>query len=173
MGEFEGFDDGVAQVSSSGDPPLLALGGELDEAVSPGVAGALEQAAAGHPEIHVTMAGLSYCDLAGLRTIVRLTQDRGGGAETGCRQVVLYDVPTQIRAVLRILGWDTLPGLTFGGRHPATAAQAASPAQLQASAAHPAGNFSYPARTARHARSDSAARTVPSPTTVRTSAPGG
>jgi anti-anti-sigma factor len=126
MGGFEGFDDGVAQITSSGDPPLLALAGEIDEAVSPGVAGALEQAAAGHPEIHVTMAGLSYCDLAGLHTIVRLTQDRTGEAGTGCRQVVLYDVPPQVRAVLRIVGWDSVPGLSFGGRHPARAPQPAA-----------------------------------------------
>lgn len=162
MGGFEGFDDGVAKITSSGNPPLLALVGEIDEGVSAGFAAALEQAAAGYPEIHVTMAGLSYCDLAGLRAIVRLTQDRTGAAETGRRRVVLYDVPPQVRAVLRIVGWDRLPGLTLGGRRPAGTIQpAASPAQPPARASQPSLRATQPTQPTARASQPIAHTTQP------------
>jgi ABC-type transporter Mla MlaB component len=59
--------------------------------------------------VHLDLADVSYCDLAGLRAIVRLANP--GGAGTG-RPVVLHKVPEQLRAVLAIIGWDAISGLT-------------------------------------------------------------
>jgi hypothetical protein len=60
------------------------------------------------------MGGVSYCDLAGLRAIVRVTgaDDGARGSNGGdSRRVVLHEVPPQLAAVLRIVGWDSTPGL--------------------------------------------------------------
>ena len=50
---------------------------------------------------------MEYCDLAGLRAIIRLT----GTAHA--RRVVLHDVPWRLQTVLRIVGWDSTPGLVI------------------------------------------------------------
>jgi hypothetical protein len=51
---------------------------------------------------------VSYCDLAGLRAIVRLA-DHGGS--DSARHVLLHNVPHHIRVALAVTGWDALPGL--------------------------------------------------------------
>ncbi len=101
------------------DAGAVALAGEVDEDNCPGVAAALEELAAGAPEVHIDLAGLAFCDLAGLRVLVRLTApglDPGGagpGADGfgGERRVVLHRVPRRLLTLLSILGWDGTPGL--------------------------------------------------------------
>jgi hypothetical protein len=58
---------------------------------------------------------VEYCDVAGLRAFVVLAAgpchpDGGRG-----RRVVLHQVPSQLKDVLHILGWDTTCGLTIAG----------------------------------------------------------
>jgi len=104
------LDDGTLRITwRSGEPPIMVLAGEVDEASYPGLVAALTGAAAHYDEIHLDLAGLGYCDLAGLRAIVRLASP--GGGDTG-RPVILHKVPEQLRAVLQIIGWDAVPGLT-------------------------------------------------------------
>lgn len=62
--------------------------------------------------IEVNLAGLEDCDLAGLRAIVGLT-GMSGHDHTGPRSVVLHGTPPHLTAVMRILGWDSTPGLTL------------------------------------------------------------
>ena len=109
MGGDAVYDDGVLQVTCAGNPPMLALTGDIDELTYPGFIAALEQAAHGQAEIHISMAAVRFCDLAGLRAIVRLTQP---GSPPG-RRVLLHEVPPHLRTVLRILGWDHQPGLAL------------------------------------------------------------
>jgi len=103
------YDDGVLRISRTADPPGLAIAGEIDESTYPALLGALRELPDTPPEVHLDLAGVSYCDLAGLRAIVRLANP--GGAGTG-RPVVLHKVPEQLRAVLAIIGWDAISGLT-------------------------------------------------------------
>jgi ABC-type transporter Mla MlaB component len=106
------LDDGTLRISwRSGEPPIMALAGEVDESSYPGLVAALTGAAARYDEIHLDLAGLAYCDLAGLRAIVRLASpDRPGDP---VKQVVLHQVPESLRTVLHIVGWDAAARLTL------------------------------------------------------------
>ena len=105
------LDDGTLRIAwRPGQPPIMALTGEVDESSYPGLVAALTGAAARYEEIHLDLAGLDYCDLAGLRAIVRLSSPEGGGS---VKQVVLHQVPDSLRTVLHIVGWDTTSRLTL------------------------------------------------------------
>jgi ABC-type transporter Mla MlaB component len=105
------LDDGTLRITwQRGQPPIMALAGEVDESSYPGLVAALTGAAARYDEIHLDLAGLGYCDLAGLRAIVRLASPDGGGP---VKQVVLHQVPDSVRTVLHIVGWDSAAQLTL------------------------------------------------------------
>jgi ABC-type transporter Mla MlaB component len=117
MGDCALYDDGVLRITTTDDPPGLAIAGEIDETTYPGLVSALDKLTDGPAEIHVSLAQVSYCDLAGLRAIVRITgaeSDRAGGSRAdGSRRVVLHGVPRPLKTVLRIVGWDSIPGLAL------------------------------------------------------------
>src|ERR1700683_1718376 len=110
------YDDGVLRITNTDDPPGLAIVGEIDESTYDGLIGALGKFAHGPGEVHVSMGGVSYCDLAGLRAIVCVTgaddDARGNGGDG--RRVVLHEVPPQLAAVLRIVGWGSPHGPVLG-----------------------------------------------------------
>jgi ABC-type transporter Mla MlaB component len=107
------LDDGTLRITwRSGEPPIMVLAGEVDEASYPGLVAALTGAAAHYDEIHLDLAGLGYCDLAGLRAIVRLASPDAAGGGT-VKQVVLHHVPDSVRTVLHIVGWDAAAQLTL------------------------------------------------------------
>jgi len=112
------YDDGVLRITATDDPPGLAMAGEIDESTYAGLVSALDKLTDSPAEVHVSLAEVSYCDLAGLRAIVRITGAEGNGAGGGAglggnggRRVVLHGVPLSLKAVLRIVGWDSIPGL--------------------------------------------------------------
>jgi anti-anti-sigma factor len=96
------------RITQLAPPAGLAISGEIDEGTYPALVTSLQELAEGQPVVHLDLGGVSYCDLAGLRAIVRLTAE-GGAARP--RHVVLHGVPRHIRTVLAITGWDALPGL--------------------------------------------------------------
>ncbi len=112
------YDDGVLRITNTDDPPGVAIAGEIDESTYDGLIGVLGKFAHGPAEVHVSMAGVSYCDLAGLRAIVCVTGAGGadGNANGGTRRLVLHEVPPQLASVLRIVGWDSTPGLALDQR---------------------------------------------------------
>jgi anti-anti-sigma regulatory factor len=85
------------------DPPGLAVAGELDEHSYGALVDELGLAARGRDEVRIDLSAVEYCDLAGLRAIVLLTE--------GGRRVVLQGVSTQLQTILGIVGWDGIPGL--------------------------------------------------------------
>jgi len=107
------YDDGVLRITNTDDPPGLAIAGEIDESTYDGLIVALGKLAHGPEEVHVSLGEVSYCDLAGLRAIVCVTGADGEGhsGSGDTRRVILHEVPPQLAAVLRIVGWDTTPGL--------------------------------------------------------------
>jgi ABC-type transporter Mla MlaB component len=117
------YDDGVLRITSTSNPPGLTLEGEIDESTYPGLVQALQTSTKDRAEVHFSLGGVRYCDLAGLRAIVRATgvgEDGGNGYGHG-RRVVLHEVPAQLIKVLRIVGWDATPGLAVdqpGGEIP-------------------------------------------------------
>jgi ABC-type transporter Mla MlaB component len=102
------YDDGVLRITATCTPPGLAIAGEIDESTYRALVSKLAEFASGAAEFHVSLAGVQYCDLAGLRAIVRLASVSHDGQS---RRVVLHDVPRQLRTALRLAGWDVTPGL--------------------------------------------------------------
>jgi ABC-type transporter Mla MlaB component len=130
------YNDGVLRISRAGIPPVLVIAGEIDESTYPALAGTLReladgQSANGPGETHINLAGLTYCDLTGLRAIIGLAASASdgsasdgtdGGAADGqgpagrCgTRLVLHEVPAHLRTVLQVVGWDTAPGLSYDG----------------------------------------------------------
>jgi anti-anti-sigma factor len=106
------YDSGVLRITRAGSPPVVAISGEIDESTYAALVQALDDVAQDQSELHIDLSELVYCDLAGLRAMVRLTS--GNGAGPG-RTVGLHRVPSQLRAVLDITGWDAIPGLAVTG----------------------------------------------------------
>lgn len=116
--------ESALRITRTTDPPGLAISGDIDEASYDALVSALAETADWpDDEVHVDMAAVTYCDLAGLRAIIAVTT--GGSAPgdscqdrplpgSGRRRVVLHAVPSELKAVLRILGWDAVPGLVIG-----------------------------------------------------------
>ena len=102
------YDNGVLRITRTVRPPGLAIAGEIDESTYAALVRALQDSTADQREVHIDLAGVVYCDLAGLRAIVRLTAG-------SVRLVHLHEVSPQLRAVLEIIGWDTIPGLAVSG----------------------------------------------------------
>ena len=100
------YDDGVLRITripGPGPDPGYALAGEIDESTVRGLAGKLAELTADLDQVHLDLGAVDYSDLAGLRVIVQLA--------AGHRRVVLHRVPPHLRAVLAVVGWDTVPGL--------------------------------------------------------------
>ncbi len=59
-------------------PPTLHLAGDIDDSTFPDLTRILAHtAAAGASRIHVDLADVEYCDVAGLRAIISLASGRG------------------------------------------------------------------------------------------------
>jgi anti-anti-sigma regulatory factor len=96
------------QVSLTRSPLTVRLCGEIDEQTCPDLTTVLEAVVAkGERTIRIDLAD---CDLVGLRAIIMLAGAREDG-RAGAEQLVLAHLPSSLRTVLRIVGWDTTPGL--------------------------------------------------------------
>lgn len=101
-------DDGQLRITRLADEPWLFVAGEIDEYSYKSL---IRTLARDPNEIHIDLAEVQYCDVAGLRAFVVL-------AAAPCRdyvgpRVVLHHVPPHLVNVLHILGWDTTAGLTL------------------------------------------------------------
>ena len=101
---------GALRITEMDSPPGLIIVGEIDEDTYPALVARLNALAVSAGEIHVNLGGVEYCDLAGLRAIIQLTR---AGQDGQAKQVVLHDVPWRLQNVLRIVGWDSTPGLVI------------------------------------------------------------
>jgi ABC-type transporter Mla MlaB component len=106
LGIWQGH--GALQTAVMSDPPGLALGGDIDEETYPALVEALNHIPRDNASLHVDLSAVTFCDLAGLRAIVRLAGTN--------MPVILHGVPRPLRTVMKILGWDQEPGLVLGKR---------------------------------------------------------
>lgn len=100
-------DDGVLRITPTFTPPGLALSGAIDESTLPALHEALAHAARRDGHLCLDLSGLAFCDTEGLRVILE-TRKAGDGLD---RQVVLRSVPAYLALMLRIAGWDRIPGV--------------------------------------------------------------
>ena len=116
--------DDVLRITQTNGAPGLIIAGEIDESSYP----LLLQRLAGlnpHRDVHIDLSGVEFCDLAGLRAIVCVTEQGAVDAPRG--QLTLHAVPERLLRILGILGWDDMPGVRFAEeRLPAGRAQHAS-----------------------------------------------
>jgi anti-anti-sigma regulatory factor len=102
--------DGVLRVIWAGSPPVVLIAGEIDASRYSGLVRTLE-GLTDEGDVHVNLAEVVFCDLPGLRAILRLARTGRADEGHGGRRLVLHDVPPHLRRVLEILGWDCTPGL--------------------------------------------------------------
>ena len=103
-------DDGQLRITRPAGEPWLFVAGEIDEYSYKSLIRTLASVARDPSEIHIDLADLEYCDVAGLRAFVVLAAPRRDYAGP---RVVLHHVPPHLVNVLHILGWDTTCGLTL------------------------------------------------------------
>lgn len=94
-------------------PTTLRLDGVIDESTFGILTRALACARrSGEFPILVDLAGVEFCDVAGLRAIISAAD----GWDPGCPEaggITLVHLPSYLATLLRILGWDATPGLTL------------------------------------------------------------
>lgn len=94
-------------------PAILRLAGVIDESTYPVLRRVLAKATkAGDDAIRVDLAGIEFCDLAGLRMIVSLAGS-GGLDGAGPDRVMIADLPAPLADLMHILGWDAAPGVVL------------------------------------------------------------
>jgi ABC-type transporter Mla MlaB component len=80
---------GALRMALTACPPGLAIGGDVDEATYPALVAKLEELARARDEVHADLSAVEFCDLAGLRAIVRLATAR--------RMVTLHGLAAQLQ----------------------------------------------------------------------------
>lgn len=101
------FDDGTLRITPTFTPPGLALAGAIDESTFPAVVDALRLIGEQTGHICLDLADLEFCDMAGLRALVGASQSSKGMD----RLVILREMPDYLGLMMRIAGWDSLPGV--------------------------------------------------------------
>jgi anti-anti-sigma regulatory factor len=89
--------------------------GDIDEFTYLRPTAALGGLADGDGDIHLDLAAVQYCDLAGLRALIRLSAGHDDWPDHEGRRVILHGLPAPLETVLQVLGWDSMPGLVLAG----------------------------------------------------------
>jgi ABC-type transporter Mla MlaB component len=102
--------DDALRITPANGAPGLVIAGEIDES---SYSRLVQRLAALDPrgDVHIDLSGVEFCDLAGLRAIVCVTQAEAGDSAPG--HLTLHAVPDRLRRILQILGWDDMPGVGF------------------------------------------------------------
>ena len=102
--------DDVLRITRANGGLGLIIAGEIDESSYPRLMRGLGALNA-RGDVHIDLAGVSFCDLAGLRAIVTAAEPETGRSAPG--HLTLHAVPDRLRRILEILGWDDMPGVGF------------------------------------------------------------
>jgi ABC-type transporter Mla MlaB component len=103
--------DGGLRVICTGSPEVVLIAGEIDKSSYLGLVSTLHDLVDRDGDVHVNLAELTYCDVAGLRAILQLAGTGRGREGHGGRRLFLEDVPCHLTTLLHVLGWDSIPGL--------------------------------------------------------------
>jgi ABC-type transporter Mla MlaB component len=102
--------DDALRITPANGAPGLVIAGEIDESSYRRLVQGL---AVLDPRgnVRIDLSGVEFCDLAGLRAIVCVTEASAGDSVPG--HLTLHAVPERLRRILQILGWDDMPGVGF------------------------------------------------------------
>ncbi len=109
------YDDGILTITRT--PDGLALAGQIVRSTRAPLTDALNKLIEHDDDVHVHLSGVRSCDAAGLGIIVGLVSPSGmvypcsAGDYEPARHVTLHGLPRDLRILLHVLGWETLPGL--------------------------------------------------------------
>jgi len=103
------YEDDLLTITRIVDPPRLRFHGDIDASNLEAVAEALTVAIVGARDLDLDLSGVAFCDLGGLRAIVRAAD----GLEPS-RRLVLRGTPSRLRHVFDMVGWASLPNLVVG-----------------------------------------------------------
>jgi anti-anti-sigma regulatory factor len=100
------FETTQVRITRTFQPSGLRITGCLDADAHASLIRALAEVADASGDLHVDMAGLEFLDLPGLRILISAAQGLGGE-----RRLLLDNLPFHLNRVIRLIGWDTVPGL--------------------------------------------------------------
>jgi anti-anti-sigma factor len=84
----------------------LSVSGVIDHYNVDSFARSLTSSLDGEGDLNVDLSELEFCDVSGIRALVRAAECLDGG-----RRLVLHGLPPQLRTVMTVVGWTNLPGL--------------------------------------------------------------
>ncbi|MFI0447191.1 MEDS domain-containing protein [Actinomadura sp. 6N118] len=101
------YADDVLTITPLYAPPGLRLAGAIDESTLSALRRALREVGGRGSHLCLDLSALEFCDMEGLRVLTGASQS-GTGME---RQVVLRGVPGYLGLMMRISGWEGMPGV--------------------------------------------------------------
>jgi anti-anti-sigma factor len=104
------YEDSLLRITRIVDPPRLRFHGDIDASNLDAVAEALSVAIVGVRDLDLDLSGVAFCDLGGLRAIVRAADNLEPS-----RRLVLRGTPNHLRRVFEMVGWASLPNLVVSG----------------------------------------------------------
>jgi anti-anti-sigma factor len=109
------YEDGLLRIFRTGRGGRLALAGDVDASNVTRLARVLSAEArrpsgpsGGTASLHLELSGLEFMDVGGCRLLVHTAMALFGDGE---RRLVLHGLAPHLRRVMRVVGWDSTPGL--------------------------------------------------------------
>lgn len=110
------YEDGLLRIFRTGRSGRLSLTGDVDASNVTRLAGVLSAEArrpagpsgGGSASLHLELSGLEFMDVGGCRLLVHTAMALFGDGE---RRLVLHGLAPHLRRVMRVVGWDSTPGL--------------------------------------------------------------
>jgi anti-anti-sigma factor len=90
-------------------PAGLSVTGVIDHYNVDSFARSLSESLKGEGDLNVDLSELEFCDVSGIRALVKAAECLNGG-----RRLVLHGLPLQLRTVMNVVGWTEMPGLVLG-----------------------------------------------------------
>ncbi|HYM51822.1 MAG TPA: STAS domain-containing protein [Candidatus Limnocylindrales bacterium] len=107
------YSDATLEIARTTNPRGLALRGELDASNADAVFEVIQREAARDGELAVDLSGVLFCDVAGLRAIVRASERLEPGQRLHLRQL-----PAHLEKTMQIVGWRSTASLQVTSREP-------------------------------------------------------
>jgi len=99
--------DGSLRIAWDAGPPRLVLAGNIDLTSHTALIAAMAQAAGGAGQVHIDMARVSFCDVAGLRILMH----GGDRQRPDPARVTLLNLAPHLKKLLHLLGQDAAADL--------------------------------------------------------------